>query len=90
MADLGLDSLRIALVVACVGLGSGVFAAGWSIEYFFRAFKKIKRHFRKLELASGFLLMGVGVMLATDQFSRLNSQFAFMTRFVNAAERAIQ
>ncbi len=34
--------------------------------------------------------MAVGLLLVTDQFARLNSQFAFLTRFVNAAERAIQ
>jgi hypothetical protein len=65
-------------------------AAGWSIEYFFRAFSRVKLHFRKLELGAGALLMAVGVLLATDQFARLNSQFAFLGRFVAAAERAIQ
>ncbi len=65
-------------------------AAGWSIEYFFRAFARVKMHFRKLELASGALLVGVGMLLVTDRFTWLNSQFAFLARFVNAAERAIQ
>jgi cytochrome c-type biogenesis protein len=78
------------LAIYSAGLAIPFLAAGWSIEYFFRAFSKVKMHFRKLELASGVLLMGVGVMLITDQFTRLNSQFAFLSRFVSAAERVIQ
>ena len=78
------------LAIYSAGLAIPFLAAGWSIDYFFRAFSRIKHHFRKLELASGLLLVGVGILLATDQFARLNSQFTFLTEFVNAAERAIQ
>jgi len=80
----------VLLAIYSAGLAIPFLAAGWSIDSFFRAFSRIKYHFRKLELASGMLLMGVGVMLVTDQFSRLNSQFTFMTRWVTAAEKAIQ
>jgi hypothetical protein len=34
--------------------------------------------------------MGVGLLLATDQFTRLNSEFRFMNDVVNAAERWLQ
>ena len=78
------------LAIYSAGLAIPFLAAGWSIDYFFRAFSRIKHHFRKLELASGLLLVAVGMLLATDQFARLNSQFTFLTEFVNAAERAIQ
>ncbi len=78
------------LAIYSAGLAIPFLAAGWSIDYFFRAFSRIKRHFRKLELASGLLLVAVGMMLVTGHLSRLNSQFTFLTRFVNAAERAIQ
>ena len=78
------------LAIYSAGLAIPFLAAGWSIDYFFRAFSRIKHHFRKLELASGLLLVGVGILLATGQFARLNSQFTFLTEFVNAAERAIQ
>jgi cytochrome c-type biogenesis protein len=80
----------VLLAVYSAGLAIPFLAAGWSIDSFFRAFSRIKYHFRKLELASGLLLMGVGAMLATDQFSRLNSQFTFLTSWVTAAEKAIQ
>jgi cytochrome c-type biogenesis protein len=78
------------LTIYSAGLAVPFLAAGWSIEYFFRAFQRIKRHFRKLEIASGTILVGVGVLLVTDQLSRLNTQFQFMTEWISAAERALQ
>ena len=78
------------LAVYSAGLAIPFLAAGWSIEYFFRAFKRVRSHFRKLEVASGLMLMAVGVLLLTDQFARLNSQFRFLTDFVAAAERVLQ
>ncbi len=78
------------LAIYSAGLAVPFLAAGWSIEYFFRAFARIKHHFRKLEIASGLVLVAVGAMLVTDQFSRLNSQFTFLTKFVNAAEQMLQ
>jgi cytochrome c-type biogenesis protein len=78
------------LAVYSAGLAIPFLAAGWSIEYFFRAFARVRQHFRKLELASGLLLMAVGTLLVTGQLASLNSHFAFLTRFVTAAERAIQ
>jgi len=80
----------VLLTVYSAGLAIPFLAAGWSIEHFFEAFKRVKRHFRKLEIASGVILMGVGVLLVTDRMSALNSRFTFMTDFINAAERALQ
>jgi hypothetical protein len=34
--------------------------------------------------------MLVGMMLVTDQFSRLNSQFAFLAEWVSRAEAGLQ
>lgn len=78
------------LVVYSAGLAIPFLAAGWSIEYFFNAFSRIKRHFRKLEIASGVILMTGGLLLATNQITRFNSQFTFLTDFVTRAERALQ
>ncbi len=41
-------------------------------------------------MTSGVILMGVGALLVTDQFSTLNSRFRFMTDLLTAAERALQ
>ncbi len=78
------------LAVYSAGLAIPFLAAGWSIEVFFRAFQRVKHHFRKLEVASGLMLMGVGVLLITDQFTRMNSRFRFLADFVAAAERVLQ
>ena len=80
----------VLLAVYSSGLAIPFLLAGWSIEYFFEAFGRIKFHFRKLEIASGAILMFVGFLLVTDQFTALNSRFRFMTDWVAAAERAIQ
>ena len=63
--------------------------AGWSIDLFFRAFQRMKSYFRMVELASGTLLIAVGVLVATDRLSALNGYFAFLTRFILAAEEAL-
>jgi cytochrome c-type biogenesis protein len=94
---LGLASVRESamqgaalLTIYSAGLAVPFLLAGWSIEYFFQAFQRIKRHFRALELVSGLVLVGVGVLLMTDQLSRLNSRFQFMNEWISAAERALQ
>jgi cytochrome c-type biogenesis protein len=78
------------LMIYSAGLAIPFLIAGWSIEYFFQAFSRIKVHFRKFEIASGGILVGVGLLLVTDQLSALNSRFRFMTDWVSAAERMIQ
>jgi len=78
------------LTIYSAGLAIPFLAAGWSIEYFFRAFSHVKQHFRKFEIASGAILVGVGFLLMTNQFTRLNSQFSFMVDWLSTAEKALQ
>ncbi len=80
----------VLLTIYSAGLAIPFLIAGWSIEYFFAAFKRIKQHFRKLEVASGLILMSVGVLLVTGQFSMLNRRFSFMADWLATAERALQ
>jgi cytochrome c-type biogenesis protein len=78
------------LTIYSAGLAVPFLVAGWSIERFFQAFTRIKQHFRKLEIVSGLMLVGVGFLLLTDQLSRLNNHFRFLTDALGAAERALQ
>ena len=78
------------LMIYSAGLAVPFLIAGWSIERFFQAFARIKHHFRKLEIVSGLMLVGVGFLLVTDQLSRMNSHFRFLTDVLGAAERALQ
>ena len=80
----------VLLTIYSAGLAVPFLVAGWSLERFFEAFQRIRQHFRKLEVASGVILMGVGGLLVTDQFSTLNSRFRFMTELLLAAEQALQ
>jgi len=78
------------LAVYSAGLAVPFLLAGWSVERFFAAFQRIKHHFRALEIASGAILVGVGVLLLTDSLSALNGRMRFMTDWIYAAERALQ
>jgi len=78
------------LLIYSAGLAVPFLIAGWSIEHFFEAFQRVKRHFRKLEIASGLVLIFVGFLLMTDQFTALNRRFQFMSEWISAAERALQ
>ena len=78
------------LAIYSAGLAVPFLMAGWSIEFFFRRLQRMKHHFRKLEVASGAILMGVGVLLMTDQFTALNRHFQFMAEWLTAAEQMLQ
>lgn len=79
----------VLLAVYSAGLGVPFLLAGWSIDFFFRAFQRMKSYFRVVELSSGALLIAVGLLVATDRLSALNGYFAFLTRFILAAEEAL-
>jgi cytochrome c-type biogenesis protein len=74
------------LAVYSAGLGVPFFAAGWSIELFFRSLDRMKRHFRRVEVVSGVLLVAVGVLVLTNRLTALNSWFGFLNRVVERAE----
>lgn len=78
------------LIVYSAGLAVPFLLAGWSMEAFLEGFQRIRRHFRALEVTSGLILVGVGVLLITGHLSDLNRRFAFMSEWINAAERALQ
>jgi len=78
------------LLVYSAGLAVPFLLAGWSIERFFHAFARVKRHFRALEIGSGLVLMGVGFLLMINRFTALNGPLAFMNDFIASAERALQ
>ena len=78
------------LAVYSAGLAIPFLAAGWSIDYFLSAFDRMKRHFRTLEVVSGVLLCGVGLLLLTNQLAIFNTYFGFLNDLVYAAEEALQ
>jgi cytochrome c-type biogenesis protein len=52
-----------------LGLAVPFFATALAINRFFAAFAKIRRHYHKVELASGVLLVVIGVLIFTNRFT---------------------
>ena len=75
------------LAVYSLGLALPFFLAGWSVELLLASAKRLKRHFRRIEIVSGTLLIALGVLVATNRLTALNSYFFFLNDVVEAAER---
>ena len=52
-----------------LGLGVPFLATALAINRFFAAFAKIRRHYHKIELISGALLVVIGVLIFTNRFT---------------------
>ena len=77
------------LAVYSAGLGLPFLLAGWSIEFFFEAFQRMRRHFRTVEIVSGGLLVAVGAMVISNRLADLNEYFSFLSDLVEWAEQAL-
>jgi cytochrome c-type biogenesis protein len=77
------------LTVYSAGLGVPFLLAAWSVERFLGALRRLKNHFRTIELVSGGLLIAVGLLVVTDQLTRLNSYFFFLEEIVVKLEEAL-
>ena len=64
------------LILYSAGLGIPFLLTGIAFNYAIRVFKVIKRNYRTIELFSGVLLLIIGVLVATNQFTRLSSWLA--------------
>ena len=68
----GSISEGIALLAAySAGLGIPFILAGLAINHFFAFFTRIRAHMHKIEIASGLLLVVVGVMIFMGDFNRI-------------------
>jgi cytochrome c-type biogenesis protein len=57
------------LAVYSLGLGIPFLVTALAINRFFAAFAKIRRHYRAIEIASGGLLVGIGVLILTNRLT---------------------
>jgi cytochrome c-type biogenesis protein len=81
----------VALLAAySLGLGIPFFAAAWSLDWFFSTFAVVKQRFRWIEVASGALLVAVGLLVIFDRLTLLNTYFAFMNDWVEALESRLR
>ncbi len=79
----------VLLSIYSLGLGVPFLIAALSLEAFLRAFSKFRRHFQTLEWASGAILVAVGLLVMTNQLTRLNGYFVFLEDWVVALEGAL-
>lgn len=77
------------LGVYSLGLAVPFFLAGWSLQFFFQKLVHVRRHFRRIEVGSGVLLVALGLLVMTGRLTMLNSYFGFMNGFIEAAERSL-
>ena len=64
------------LVVYSAGLGVPFLLTGIVFNYALRVMKTVKRHYRLIEWISGILLILIGLLVATNQFTRLSGWLA--------------
>ena len=76
------------LFVYSAGLGIPFLMTSLGLNQFLSFYNRFKRHFRALEIVSGILILGVGVLILTDQMTRLNTYFQFLSDFEYRIEEA--
>lgn len=59
----------ILLAVYSLGLGVPFLLTSLMVNQFFRAFAKIRRHYRLIEVTAGVLMVTVGVLIFTNRFT---------------------
>jgi cytochrome c-type biogenesis protein len=59
----------------CAGLAIPFFLTGLMVDRFFKAFDRIKVHFRKIEIGAGALLVVIGLMMVINRFHYLKQLF---------------
>jgi cytochrome c-type biogenesis protein len=65
----GVDEGIRLLAAYSLGLGVPFFATALAINKFFGALARIRRHYHKIEIASGALLVVIGLLIFTDRFT---------------------
>ena len=66
------------LAVYSTGLGVPFLLTSFGLNQFLSFYNRFKKHFRALELVSGILVLGVGILIFTNQMTRMNQYFGFL------------
>ena len=64
------------LIIYALGLGVPFLLTALLIERIFRVFERFKRHYRAIEIASGILLILIGVAIITGGLDRITASFS--------------
>jgi len=76
------------LFVYSMGLGVPFLLTSLGLNRFLAFYNRFKKHFRVLEIVSGILILGIGVLIFTDQMTRMNQYFQFLTDIEISLENA--
>jgi cytochrome c-type biogenesis protein len=77
-------------MVYSLGLGVPFLMTSLGLNRFLAFYSRFKKHFRALEIVSGILVLGIGVLIFTDQMTRMNQYFQFLSDFEYRIEQAFQ
>ena len=66
----------VLLAAYSAGLGIPFILSGLAVNWFFAASARIKKQMRAVEIVSGALLLGVGLLLVTDRLTLLAQYFS--------------
>jgi cytochrome c-type biogenesis protein len=69
------------LAVYSAGLGVPFLATSLGLNQFLNFYGRFKRHFHTVEVVSGALVIVIGVLILTDNMTRLNGYLSFLNRF---------
>jgi cytochrome c-type biogenesis protein len=69
------------LAVYSMGLGIPFLMTSLGLKQFLGFYGRFKRHFHAVEMVSGALVIAVGLLIMTNNLSRLASLFSFLNRF---------
>ena len=69
------------LAIYSMGLGIPFVLTSLGLNKFLAFYSRFKRHFHAVEMVSGALVIAVGVLILTNNLSRLAAWFTFLNRF---------
>jgi cytochrome c-type biogenesis protein len=71
----------VLLAVYSAGLGIPFLLTSLALNKFLAFYGRFKRHFHVVEVASGVLVIAIGVLVLTGSLARLATWFTFLNRF---------
>jgi cytochrome c-type biogenesis protein len=69
------------LAVYSAGLAIPFLLTGLGLGHFMKFYGRFRRHLQAVEVASGVLLIGLGVLMAFNKFTALSGYLTFLNRF---------
>jgi cytochrome c-type biogenesis protein len=69
------------LAIYSAGLAMPFLITGLGLGQFLKFYSRFRRHLQAVEVASGVLLIGLGVLMAFNKFTILSGYLSFLNRF---------